>query len=183
MAWKIGLRPSARPGLTASTTCLKGMSAWSSAAMPDSRARPISWLKEGAPDRSARSRTVLTKRPIRSRISSSPRAATGVARGMSSPAPRAESSAATPAQSAVNSVVPCLAGQLPQPGENIAGYREARAAAAPGRATDGRPVIGQRQPLRKARQRGAPEFDAPGQPLAGSAGSPSSARCQSAKSA
>ena len=67
-----------RAGCTRSTTCSKGMSWWCCAPRERSFTRPSSSATLGEPDRSTRSASVLTKKPISPSISAWPRLALGV---------------------------------------------------------------------------------------------------------
>ncbi len=102
--WNSGWRPSARAGLTSSTSRSNGTSCWAKASSCASRTRPRSSAKDGSPDVSVRSTRVLTKKPTRSFRASSERPATPVPSGMSVPAPRRVNSAARPAWRTANRV-------------------------------------------------------------------------------
>lgn len=68
--------------------------------------RRSSSAKDGSPARSARTTRVFTKNPTSASTASSPRPATGLPSGMSSPAPSRCNSAATAAVTTVYIVVP-----------------------------------------------------------------------------
>ncbi len=104
--WTSGCRAVDRAGASSSTRRSNGTSAWAKAARSVSRTRASSCRKPGSPLVSVRSTRVLTKQPTSCWTASSVRPATGLPSGMSSPAPRPVSSAASPAWTAMKSVAP-----------------------------------------------------------------------------
>ncbi len=183
MVWKSGCRVRDRSGLTASTTASNGRSAWSSAARSAPRTRFRRAANVGSPDRSARSTTVFTKKPTRPSRAGSDRPATGLPRGMSSPAPSRWSRVATAACTTMKTLVPDARARRRMPEARAAGTSwctmppalsgsAGRGRSAGGVASAGSPASASRQ---YAACRAAGD--------SGSAGSPRASRCQSAKSA
>ncbi len=76
--WKSGEWLKLRSGRSSATSLSKGTSWCSYAPSVTSRTRPTSARKLGSPDRSVRSTSVLTKKPISSSTSPRPRPATGL---------------------------------------------------------------------------------------------------------
>ncbi len=76
--WNSGVRPRSRSGCNASTNHSKGASWCAYAPSVVSRTRATRVVNAGSPDRSVRSASVLTNKPIRPSISARPRPAMGV---------------------------------------------------------------------------------------------------------
>ncbi len=106
ITWKRGPCAMLRAGCTRSTTCSKGMSWFCCASSDRARTRASSSAVVGEPDRSRRSGSVLTKKPISRSISHRPRLAVGVPTTTSSWPERRPSVAAHPARTVMNSVAP-----------------------------------------------------------------------------
>ncbi len=77
ITWNSGDTPSRRSGRSASTTFSKGRSWWAKAPSTVSCTRPSSSRKDGSPERSVRSASVLTNRPTSPSSSARLRPATG----------------------------------------------------------------------------------------------------------